>query len=251
MRAMLERAAPQIEAALPTYMSVERFTRITMTSIQMTPKLLDCTQISLISAIMQCAQLGLEPDNMLRHCHLVPFRDNKANESRVQIIIGYRGIMKLARNSDEVSAIEARTVLEKDRFVYRYGLDAQRALEHVPSADMDPGMIRCAYAICRFRGGGEVFEVALPRHIEKAKKSSRTAHRSDSPWKLHEEEMWRKTAIRRLEPFLPLDGLARRAFAIDEAGERGAQQYADLDLPTDEDASEMESLITQLENAEE
>lgn len=225
VRDLLRRATPQIAQALPRWMDAERFARITMTSVQLTPKLLDCSPVSLISAVMQCAQLGLEPDNVLGHAYLVPFK------GRVQIIVGYRGIMRLARNSEEVDAIEARAVYEEDVFEFAYGLGDQRRLRHIPSESDKPGKLRAAYAICRFKGGGEVCEITLPRHIKKARQASKSASRSDSPWQLHPEEMWRKTAVRRLEPFLPLDATARRAFAIDEAGERGDLQYLDLDLP--------------------
>ncbi len=232
VRDLLTRAKPQIEMALPKWMDGDRFARITMTSLQLTPKLLDCDPVSLISAVMQCAQLGLEPDNILGHAYLVPF--NK----KVQIIVGYRGIMRLARNSDQVEAIEARAVYEDDAFEFRYGDISARYLRHKPTEQAKVGKLRAAYAIARFKGGGEVWEVILPRDVAKAKAASKSSSRGDSPWKLYEEQMWRKTAVRRLEPFLPLDTNARRAFAVDEAGERGALQYIQLDVPEDGDAPE-------------
>lgn len=229
------RVQEQIRLALPKYMDGDRLTRITMTTLQMNPKLLDCSPVSLISAVMQCAQLGMEPDSMLGHAYLVPFK------GKVQIILGYRGIMRLARNSGDVVAIEAREVYAEDAFSFKYGDDASRYLHHQPSEAPDPGKLRAAYAIVRFKNGGEVWEVVLPRHIKKAKQSARGAGKSDSPWKVHEGEMWRKTAVRRLEPFLPLDAVARRAFAIDEAGERGAAQFLDLDMPGEDDSDDGQS----------
>jgi len=236
----------QIRLALPKYMDGDRLTRITMTTLQMNPKLLDCDPVSLVSAVMQCAQLGLEPDSMLGHAYLVPFKN------KVQIILGYRGIMRLARNSDHVVSIEAREVYSEDTFTYQYGDDGARYLRHTPYEGPDPGKLRASYAIARFKGGGEVWEVVLPRHIKKAKQSARGAGKSDSPWKLHEGEMWRKTAVRRLEPFLPLDPIARQAFAIDEAGERGAVQFLDLDVPEDgegDEPSDLDALASDSEGA--
>jgi len=235
----------QIRLALPKYMDGDRLTRITMTTLQMNPKLLDCDPVSLVSAVMQCAQLGLEPDSMLGHAYLVPFKN------KVQIILGYRGIMRLARNSDHVVAIEAREVYEKDAFTFKYGDGASRFLHHQPSELPDPGKLRAAYAIARFKGGGEVWEIVLPRHIKKAKLSARGAGKSDSPWKAHEGEMWRKTAVRRLEPFLPLDAVARQAFAIDEAGERGGVQFLDLDVPEEDgdERSDLDVLASESEGA--
>ncbi len=240
VRDILKKAQPQIEMALPRWMDADRFARITMTSVQLNPKLLDCDAVSLVSAVMQCAQLGLEPDNVLGHAYLVPFKN------KVQIIVGYRGIMRLARNSDQIESIEARAVYEEDLFDFQYGDASARNLRHRPNESDKPGKLRAAYAIARFKGGGEVWEVVLPRDVAKAKRSSRSSSRSDSPWKLHEEQMWRKTAVRRLEPFLPLDANARRAFAIDEAGERGDLQYVEMDLPEDAPGGEDEDELTQL-----
>jgi recombination protein RecT len=240
------RVKAQIQMALPRNMDVDRLTRITMTTLQLSPKLLECDAVSLVSAVMQCAQLGLEPDNVLGHAYLVPFKN------RVQIILGYRGIMRLARNSDQVLSIEAREVYNGDEFTFRYGDDGARYLRHIPTEKGDPGKLRAAYAVARFKGGGEVWEVVLPRHITKAKRSARGAGKADSPWKLHEGEMWRKTAVRRLEPFLPLDASARRAFAIDEAGESGSVQYIDLDVASDDDTAEsgLDALASEAEQGQ-
>ena len=49
----------QIQAALPKHMTVDRMIRVAFTSINLTPKLLDCTPRSLLAAVIQCAQLGL------------------------------------------------------------------------------------------------------------------------------------------------------------------------------------------------
>ena len=232
----------QIKLALPRHMDGDRLTRIAMTTLQMNPKLLDCDATSLISAVMQCAQLGLEPDNMLGHAYLVPFKQ------KVQIILGYRGIMRLARNSEHVVSIEAREVYTEDAFSFQYGDDKARFLHHKPCESPDAGKLRAAYAIARFKDGGEVWEVVLPRHIKKAKLSARGASKSDSPWRLHEGEMWRKTAVRRLEPFLPLDATGRQAFAMDEAGERGDVQYIDLDVPEEgEEQSDLDALASDSE----
>lgn len=245
IRGLLDRARPQIKKALPRWLDPERFARITMTAVQLQPKLLGCEPLSLISAVMQCAQLGLEPDPALGHVHLVPFKD------RVQIIVGYRGIMRLARTSDEVAAIEARAVYSNDEFEFDYGDGKNRFLRHRPTEENNAGVLRAAYAICRFKNGGEVWDVTLPRHIEKIRSFARGASRSDSPWVLHPEEMWRKSAVRRLEPFLPLDPIARHAIAVDEAGERGESQYPDLELPFThlEGEDELEELTRRSEGA--
>lgn len=52
----------------------------------------------------------------------------------------------------------------------------------------------------------------------KHKRSSQSANSDYSPWKTHEEEMWRKTAIRAIAALLPLSPELRDAVASDEGG---------------------------------
>src|SRR4249919_1917764 len=74
IRALLEKTKPQMQMALPKHVSIDRMLRTTMTAIQRNPKLLECTQVSLLAAIMQGAQLGLETDGVLGEAHLVPYK---------------------------------------------------------------------------------------------------------------------------------------------------------------------------------
>ena len=87
----------QLALAVPRHLSVDRLLRVAMTSIQRTPKLLDCTQQSLLACVMTCAQLGLEPDAFLGQAYLVPYWNGKKSAYEAQLIPGYRGYIALAR----------------------------------------------------------------------------------------------------------------------------------------------------------
>ena len=63
----------EIAKALPKHLTPDKLIRVAMTSIQRTPKLLECSQQSLLACIMTCASLGLEPDQFLGQAYLVPF----------------------------------------------------------------------------------------------------------------------------------------------------------------------------------
>jgi recombination protein RecT len=58
IRTLLERSKTQIAMALPKHLNADRIIRVAMTSIQRTPKLLECDPKSLIGAIIQ-ASCGL------------------------------------------------------------------------------------------------------------------------------------------------------------------------------------------------
>jgi recombination protein RecT len=232
VRNTLEKLRGHITSALPKHISAERFIRITLTAVQRTPKLLDCDPTSFFAAIMQCAALGLEPDGLLGHAYLIPFK------TQVQFIPGYRGLCKLVRQSGEIAGIYARVVRARDRFDYAYGLDQR--LEHAPFRGPEHGELTATYAVARFRGEGDLpqFDVMERWEVDRIREMSQGWQRAekgqkDSPWHLHYEAMAMKTVLRRLCKLLPQsvdkDHLAR-AIALDEQAEANLPQSFDTSL---------------------
>ena len=58
IRSFLEGQRKQLAMAVPKHLPVDRLLRVAMTSIQQTPKLLDCTPVSLLRCVMTCASSG-------------------------------------------------------------------------------------------------------------------------------------------------------------------------------------------------
>src|SRR5690606_29461645 len=77
------RVKAEIARALPRHVDPDRLMRVALTVIRQNPELRECTVPSLLAAVMQCAQLGLEP-GVLGHAYLVPFRNNKTGQREVQ-----------------------------------------------------------------------------------------------------------------------------------------------------------------------
>lgn len=96
--------------ALPSVITPERFTRMVLTALSSTPKLQTCTPQSFLGAMMQAAQLGVEPNTPLGQAYLIPY----GNVCQFQL--GYKGLMDLAYRSGEVSSIQAHEVHENDTF---------------------------------------------------------------------------------------------------------------------------------------
>lgn len=232
VRAALEKLKPQLALALPKHLTPERLMRVTMTAVQNTPKLLECDRTSLFAAVVTCAQVGLEPDGVLGQAYLVPFK------KKVQFIPGYKGYLTLARNSGEISSIQAHEVCENDEFEYAYGLNEK--LHHIP-AEGDRGEITHFYAYAKFKDGGHVFEVLTRAQVDAIRDNSegykfalqakreaeadpkkegwKMKSYEEAPWVKHYAQMGRKTAIRRLANYLPLS--VQRAATLDAAYEDG------------------------------
>jgi recombination protein RecT len=221
-RDLLEKMKPQIALALPRHVDPSRMLRIVLTTVQRTPKLLDCTRESLLACIVQCAQLGLEPDGLLGHAYLIPFWNNKEKRQECQLIVGYKGLLKLARQSGEVSSICARVVHEKDEFDYEYGLEEK--LRHRPSMEDDPGPLQFAYAIFFLKDGSKHFEVMSFREIERIRMRSKAAEYG--PWSTDYEEMAKKTVLRRASKMSPasIEDRMAKAIAMDELADAGLPQ---------------------------
>lgn len=215
----------QIAMVAPKHLTPERITRIAMTSIQRTPKLLECTQESLLGALLTCTQLGLEPDSVSGRAYLIPYGKN------CQLIVGYRGLMELARRSGEIQTLDARVVYKHDDFDFAFG--ATPVLRHKPTfLTHDRGDVVAAYAVAIMRNGASQFEVMSRDEIEGIRKRSQAGN--DGPWVTDWNEMARKTVMRRLCKYLPSSPELSQAVTLDEQAERGIPQ--DL-APIDVDVS--------------
>jgi len=230
LRSTLDRMMPQMKMALPKHLTPERLVRVIMTSVQNNPKLLDCDRNSFLSAVMTCAQLGLEPDGVLGQAYLIPFKTQ--GQMRCQFIPGYKGLIALARNSGDVTSIQAQAVHANDDFVYRFGLN--EALDHTPAAG-DRGEITHFYAIAKFKDGGYHWDVMSCSEIEAIRDASqgysaakRFARNGviNSPWVSHFSEMGKKTMIRRIAKYLPMD-VQKAAFIADSYDRGVAAQLGD------------------------
>lgn len=221
-RQEVERATPKFELAMPDGIDPKRFNNLIVGAVMREPKLIKCFgtdqgRASLIAAAIQCASLGLEPNTALREASLVPRRNKQVDEA--QLMIEYRGLIKLARRSGELVTLMADVVYERDEFEYALGTDP--FIRHKPyEGDDDPGEMTHCYAVAKLVNAGTQF-VVVPRRVvyaEHRAKSDSWRHESSrpySPWTQFEASMWRKTAVRCIEPFLPLAAEFRTAIAAD------------------------------------
>ena len=220
----------QIAAALPKHMSADRMARVATTAIRSTPKLLECTPESLFGAIIQCSQLGLEPSNGLGHAYLLPFDKNEKRggqwvkvSTEVQLIIGYRGMLDLARRSGQIETIEAHAVYAGDTFECELGLNSK--LVHIPAWDNpkrgDPATLIFVYAVAKLKDGGTQFQVMSKAGVDAIRERSKA--KNSGPWVTDYEQMALKTVTRRLFKWLPVSIEIQNAVSLDEAADRGEQ----------------------------
>lgn len=200
----------EIQKALPSVMTPERFTRITLSALSSNPTLQQCSPKSFLGAMMTAAQLGMEPNTPLGQAYLIPYRNHGNLECQFQL--GYKGLIDLAYRSGDVSTIQAHTVYANDTFEYELGLDPK--LKHVPAVK-DRGEPIAFYAVFRTKDGGFGFEVMSVDDVRQhAKKYSKSF--GNGPWQNNFEEMAKKTVLKRALKYAPLKTDFVRGLSADE-----------------------------------
>ena len=211
---MIKALQPEIRKALPSMITPERFTRMALSSLNNNPQLLECTPMSFIAALMDAAQLGLEPNTPLGQAYLIPYRNKDKGVVECQFQIGYKGLIDLAYRNERLRSIEAHTVYENDEFYYELGLDAR--LKHIPAWD-ERGDIKGFYAVFKLDNGGYRFEVMSKNDVDRFRDTySKTANSAYSPWNTSYEEMAKKTVIKKVLKYAPLKAEFKRALTLDE-----------------------------------
>lgn len=205
---------PQIKKALPSVITPERFTRMALTAVSSNPKLAECTPESFCGAMMNAAQLGLEPNTSLGQAYLIPYRNKGVMECQFQI--GYRGMLNMFYRDEKAGNVDARVVYEKDEFEYSFGLEP--TLKHIPYKGVDKGRATHYYAVFHLKTGGFGFEVMSFSEMEAfAKKYSQAYAKGwTSPWTTNFDEMAKKTVIKKVLKYAPMSAEFQRGMAQDE-----------------------------------
>ncbi|AHG24369.1 RecT-like DNA pairing protein [Mycobacterium phage MichelleMyBell] len=200
---LIERQKGEIARALPAHMNPDRMARIAVTVLRQTPALTRCSPESFLGALMTASQLGLEP-GPLGESYFVPFG------REVTFVPGYRGLIKLARNSGLLVDIWAEIVYENDEFEYTLGL--HRDLKHVPAGG-DRGKPVYVYAAAQLKDGGTPFVVMTVAEVEAIRKRSKAG--KNGPWVTDWGPMAKKTAVKQLAKWLPLSAEFNTATVMD------------------------------------
>lgn len=220
LQGLVMRMQGQIKKALPATITPERFTRIVLTALSSNPKLQQCTPGSFLGAMMQAAQLGLEPNTPLGEAYLIPYK----NVCTFQL--GYRGLIALAYRTGAVKSIEAHEVYSSDEFEYEYGLEPK--LKHKP-AFKNRGQVIAYYAVVHMKDCGYCFEVMSKDDVEAFAKAKSMSYGSGA-WRTDFDAMAKKTLVKKVLKYAPISTDFMRAVSTDETVK---------DVQPDEDMSDV------------
>jgi len=208
VREQLELRMDKIDELLPPTMDARRFTSVSLMAVSKHPGLLECDPTSIVLAILEAAEIGLEPTGGIGGAHLVPFR--KDGVKRAQLIYDYRGIQYLIR---EGGGGEVKTVLvyEGDIFRVYEGTERPRIVHTRKFVDDSPTKVTYVYAVPEDHP--TKFEVMTRAQVEAVRARSKSPN--NGPWVTDWGPQARKTVLKRISAWLPLKPSARAAIERD------------------------------------
>ena len=218
IQGLLQKNWTSIEQVMPAGTSSSRLQRMAVSAINQSPDLVEATPQTILSCVLKCAALGLEPSAVdgLGRAYILPYRNRKKNIVEAQFILGYRGIIELCRRSGKLKSIHAQAVYQGDSFDswedetgQHFTFRPARDVPHTPATLTD------VYVNAQLTDGGFVFERMTKAEVDAIRSRSRAAN--NGPWATDYEAMALKTVIRRAAKYLPLTVQAQEAVAADES----------------------------------
>lgn len=215
--------ARDLFSSLPAHIRPEVFERNLLNALMQNPALIEFPPALVYREVSKAAGLGLLLDPQLGEAYIVVAYNYKTKRQEPQLRIGYRGMLKLARQAGDVETIYAHEVCANDHIECRLG--TEKTLVHRPDIFGDRGQVIGYYAVIKFDGGAFDFEpMSVPqihaiRDRAEAWKAFQEKKIRSTPWSTDEGEMSKKTVLRRLMKRQPQSGDLAEAIRIEDEAE--------------------------------
>lgn len=195
-----------------------------MQAIAGSEQLQQCDKNSLLAAIVNIANIGLTLNPASKEAYLVPRWNNRLKVLEAGLQPSYVGLMKLVMQTGAVKSVVCNVVYEGDYFEMDVA-DNTRPVVHRPVLQRAKrGEKLGAYALATMADNTrqvewmEMQDIYTVRESSDSYKNEKT--RQYSPWVKHEDEMIRKTVVRRIYKYLNRAGYntthVSEAIALDE-----------------------------------
>ena len=177
---------------------------------------------SLFASILHCAEMGLNPSQMVGEFFFIPYKDS------ITPILGYKGLLTLLMRSNKVKKIWSEVVYEDDDFEYELGLEPK--LLHTPNhhSVRNSKNIKCIYA-CAKLDDEVIFKVMFKSEIQNIINMSKVPNELFFNDKKDPEQwMAKKTVLKQLAKLMPKDDdRLKKAVSMDDNIEGGGYLIMD------------------------
>jgi recombination protein RecT len=241
---------PTLRAILPRHIDPERVIKIAMNVYLNNPELQRCTPASMVRATLQAAELGLEPSPLLGEAYFLPFKNKKkvkdgnvlkdTEVQEVQLIPGYVGLVKLAKQTGDIADVYAVVVDESEKkpefdrdgrvlagFYVEEG--TVRKIHHIRQTENRTGVLFAVYGVVKFKDGTCHYEVMSKGDVDAIR--ARSKAKDSGPWVTDYAAMAKKTAIKqalKTVPKSPEKPQLAQAIAADNSADDGRAFSTDL-----------------------
>lgn len=200
------------------------FAKQVIASSQMLQK---CTVDSVLVSVFNIVNIGLSLNPASKEAYIVPRYNKNKSEWEASLQPAYVGLVKLLTDAGTVTQVVTNIVYENDNFEMDL---ANGTVKHIPKfGKKNKGERIGCYSLATLPNGAKQVEWMEIEDIHKVRDCSDSWKNVDkrnlSPWFNHEDEMSRKTVIRRLYKYLPRSGSASKIARIDEAIQADDSQY--------------------------
>lgn len=195
LSALIERSA----GALPKDINSERLKINAMVYIHEDKKLNKLAEeqpVKIAQLVFNFIALGL--DLLNKECYIIPYGDT------LQVLKDYKGEVKLAKKYaiDPIREIYARVVYKQDKYYFD---NENKFVHEFDPFKIDRGEKIGAFCTVIYKNGVQQTEFVNIDEIKKVKEVSKSANSDFSPWKNWEDEMYKKTVIRKAMKNISLD----------------------------------------------
>lgn len=196
-------------AVATQYLTGERLVKLAQAALGKTPALADCSTVSIVTSLMVCARLGLEP-NEPGGVWLVPFG------GVCTPVIDYRGMLDVARRSGDIVTVHVDIVCARDQFEYAIDTSGPTlvSVKHRLPLDGERGDMVGAYFIAKIVNQASKLvdyqavylskkQIIQVRDRSKGYQAFKAGRIRANPWDSDFDAQAKKTAVRRGVNLLP------------------------------------------------
>ena len=177
--------------------------------------------VSVQNAVRNLSSIGISLNPALKHAYLVP------RDGAICLDVSYMGLMHIAIDMGSILWGQAKIVYENDEY-QNQGVDV--APLHKYNSFKDRGQKVGVYCTVKLPNGDYLTEEMSLEQINQVRNTSKAKDSKYSPWNTFEEEMWRKTVVKRASKYWPKssDRLDKAVDVINE--HEGLEKQPEIDI---------------------
>lgn len=159
---LLQNKLPDIQAALPpNSITAAKLEVAFRAAFNNNPKLLECSQMSIANAIVNCATLGLIPNSPEQHAYLIARKLHRDDpQPSCCLEISYRGFVHLIIRTGDVSKVDLGVIHKGDEYQLQSGQPTICWVKpNIADPERDNQPVLATFSLITFKDGTQKLEV--------------------------------------------------------------------------------------------